>query len=143
MANFRNWRTTKSTLPAADPHATPDHPGADGWVSIDGRFMCECGAVVTNDSHCISSHLTKVHNPDSAYQKTQWKKDGVVWTCPDCNSSHENWNALLAHHRRNPHQFRGDSADLREQSDPHRPQSSLEKEYNAFITRARLANQRH
>ncbi|KAI1211207.1 uncharacterized protein F4807DRAFT_458779 [Annulohypoxylon truncatum] len=143
MVTIRNWRKTKHALPDADPDAAPCHPGADGWVSTDGKLMCECGAVVKNDSHCISSHLTKVHNPSSAYQKTQFKLDGMVWACPDCDSHHRNWNALLAHYRRHPHDFRGDSSGLRDQSDPYKPESSLDEAFIAFIARARLANQIH
>ncbi|KAI1452086.1 hypothetical protein F4805DRAFT_472878 [Annulohypoxylon moriforme] len=140
MAKFRNWKTTKKPLPDIDPSAVPAHLKADGWVSIDEKFMCECGSVMANDSHCISSHLTKVHNPDSAYQKTQYKRDGKTWACPDCESRHPNWNSLLAHRRRDPHGFRGDSSNMREKYDPYKPGSTLEE---AFLSRARLANQTH
>ncbi|KAI1085920.1 hypothetical protein F5B19DRAFT_498884 [Rostrohypoxylon terebratum] len=140
MASFRNWRTTDLPLPDADDNATPNHPGAAGWVSVDGKFMCECGSVMRNDNHCISSHLTKKHKSDSAYQRTQFKAAGAVWSCPDCESGHENWNALLAHYRRQ-HAFRGDSSKKREQTDPFKPASSLDAAFAAFITRALSRNQ--
>ncbi|XDG05961.1 hypothetical protein ABKA04_005576 [Annulohypoxylon sp. FPYF3050] len=140
MANLRNWRKTSRPLPHADINASPNHLGADGWVSVEGKFMCHCGSVMRNDHHCISSHLTKKHKPDSAYQKTQFKAAGTVWACPDCESAHENWNALLAHYRRQ-HAFRGDSSGKRGQTDPFKPESSLDAAFAAFITRALSANQ--
>ncbi|KAI0887774.1 uncharacterized protein GGS22DRAFT_185153 [Annulohypoxylon maeteangense] len=132
---FRNWQKTKTALPDVDLEAVPNHPAADGWVGTDGRFMCECGSAMTNDSHCISSHLTKVHKPTSAYQKSSLKVDGITWACPDCESRHVTWHALLAHFRRHPHGFRGDSSDLKEQNDPYRPESSLDAAFKAFVSR--------
>ncbi|KAI1100085.1 hypothetical protein F4804DRAFT_348886 [Jackrogersella minutella] len=138
MAVIKNWKNVKD-LPAANPNGEAAHKDADGWVTTTNLFMCVCGSVMKNQRHNISSHLTKKHNPGSAYQMGQWTNVEKPWACPDCSTHHPNWHALLAHHRRGAHDFRGESDGLREENDPHKPDSSLEDEYS-FIKRALRAN---
>ncbi|KAI0835088.1 hypothetical protein F5Y06DRAFT_300028 [Hypoxylon sp. FL0890] len=127
---IRNWIKAKRP-PLVDHNKVPNHPQARGCVTPDNLFLCECGGIMKNKHHNISSHLTKVHKNDSAYQMGQFK--GQKWGCAACNTTHDNFHAILAHYRRCPHLLRGSSAALRQEKDPYRPTSTLRKEFQRSL----------
>ncbi|KAI0120831.1 hypothetical protein F4776DRAFT_665458 [Hypoxylon sp. NC0597] len=131
---IRNWMKAR-VAPTVDPTKKVDHHRAQGCVTTDDYFLCECGGVTKNKAHDISCHLTKVHNKNSAYQMCQFK--GRLWTCADCRKVQGNFHSFLAHYRRCPHQFRGDSSNLRQQNDPHRPTSTLQREFQRWVQRGK------
>ncbi|KAI1410687.1 hypothetical protein F5Y13DRAFT_192017 [Hypoxylon sp. FL1857] len=132
---LRNWIRAKVS-PTIDLTRKIAHPRAQGCVSTDNYFLCECGSVCKNMPHNISTHLCKLHKVDSAYQMNQFK--GRQWDCKDCKTRHANFNAFLAHYRRDHHGFRGDSSGLREGQDPNRPASTLKREFQLWLQRALL-----
>ncbi|KAI1387204.1 uncharacterized protein F4822DRAFT_405734 [Hypoxylon trugodes] len=154
MPRIRNWHKAENP-PKVNPHGRVAHERGQGFVSTDGMFLCYCGSINKNTAKSISSHLTKAHKDDSAYQRGQFSEDGTSWECPICHGAQgknaKNLHALVAHARR-VHGLRGSSDDLCKEGDPFRPnlkskfldfKSEKEFEIAAIRLRMRQAVSRH
>ncbi|KAI8966300.1 hypothetical protein F5Y11DRAFT_365883 [Daldinia sp. FL1419] len=91
-----------------------DHLTARGHVLDNGKFKCgepNCRAVMKNARHNISSHISKKHRPNSAYQQADTIDRRA---CGICNFSAINRHGMIAHIR-TVHGFHGESAAIEAQ----------------------------
>ncbi|KAI1478739.1 hypothetical protein F4774DRAFT_384865 [Daldinia eschscholtzii] len=88
-----------------------DHPTADGRVLLNGKFRCNCGAVMANKKHNISSHISKKHREGSAFQKAE---EINRRSCGICGFTAIKFHMLVTHVR-NEHGFRGETRVLQDQ----------------------------
>ncbi|KAI5859267.1 hypothetical protein GGS23DRAFT_616378 [Durotheca rogersii] len=86
-----------------DNDTQPALKNAVGSVMKSGRFRCgmlkngsPCGSKMANAGHNISSHLSKIHKPNSAYLQKQAPKSDL--RC--CGRKYANLNSFRTHRRR-------------------------------------------
>ncbi|KAI2620999.1 hypothetical protein GGS26DRAFT_301435 [Hypomontagnella submonticulosa] len=89
------------------------NPLFSGVVHADGHVVCTkngCGAVIQNTTHDLSSHLTKLYNPETLNQVDQAHN---LRACSVCRGyTARNYHSFLGHCRRK-HGFHDLSKGLR------------------------------
>ncbi|KAI1803252.1 hypothetical protein F4811DRAFT_356344 [Daldinia bambusicola] len=91
-----------------------NHPSARGTVLDNGKFRCgltKCNAVMTNARHHISSHISKKHKVNSAFQRAE---ETNRRSCGICGFTAVKFHTLVTHVRIE-HGFRGSSKVLEDQ----------------------------